>query len=406
MSVESLKDIAVRQHDSGIWYARLYLGRNKVTGKPMRPYKRFPDASDEAEAREMAREWAGGLSAAAVLGTSMRLTDVLHRYIDRLDEYGRPPGTVDAYRSAVSCYIEPYAATLDVDEATPSVIEGIYAVVMQRGGRDGGPISAATVAKLHGFLCSAFKWVVKSEVAPFNPMPSVEKPKVERREVRPLFEAELSAISAALDAAMADTATDARAVRRRTAAFAAYLALNNGERCGEVCGHVLADAQLSRGVMHVGATVAEPKRRPAYRKAKPKSESSRRNVSMGGDVCARVRDMVSWQAGFLGADRARDPQRPLCCSVAGGLLRPSSVSREFAAIRDEAGLPESVHFHTLRHTHATWLLMEGVDMRTIQERLGHASVSTTLALYSHVLPGRDRDAAAAFGEAARRVREG
>ena len=70
-----------------------------------------------------------------------------------------------------------------------------------------------------------------------------------------------------------------------------------------------------------------------------------------------------------------------------------SVLVSFAA---DLGLTEETVFHSLRHTHASWLLMNGFDMRTIQERLGHASVKTTLDIYGSVMPGRDQAAAAAF----------
>ena len=82
-------------------------------------------------------------------------------------------------------------------------------------------------------------------------------------------------------------------------------------------------------------------------------------------------------------------------------MRPSKVSEAFADMRDRLGLPKDTSFHTLRHTHATWLLMDGVDMRTIQERLGHYDVSLTLRTYSHIMPGRDQ--AAALSTAKRRA---
>ena len=69
------------------------------------------------------------------------------------------------------------------------------------------------------------------------------------------------------------------------------------------------------------------------------------------------------------------------------------MGQGFARLREAAGLPRWAHFHTLRHTHATALLLGGADMVTVQERLGHASVATTLSLYGHVLPGRDAEVA-------------
>ena len=110
----------------------------------------------------------------------------------------------------------------------------------------------------------------------------------------------------------------------------------------------------------------------------------------------RLDEHVGWQDS-AGLVRAR-PSLTLCCSPGGSLMRPSSVSSAFTEMRRELGLPEGTSFHTLRHTHATWLISQGVDIKTVQERLGHAKISTTLELYAHVLPGRDEMAARAFGE--------
>jgi integrase len=53
-------------------------------------------------------------------------------------------------------------------------------------------------------------------------------------------------------------------------------------------------------------------------------------------------------------------------------------------------------FHDLRHTHATHLLRQGVHPKIVSERLGHSNISITLDTYSHVLPGMQEDAIAAF----------
>ncbi len=93
----------------------------------------------------------------------------------------------------------------------------------------------------------------------------------------------------------------------------------------------------------------------------------------------------------------------ICVNPDGGFMRPSKVSAAFSEVRDTLGLPRETSFHSLRHTHATWLLLQGVDIVTIKERLGHANIATTLGLYAHVLPGRDQQAVEKFAEAAEQI---
>jgi len=68
------------------------------------------------------------------------------------------------------------------------------------------------------------------------------------------------------------------------------------------------------------------------------------------------------------------------------------------AVLASAGLPK-LTLHGLRHTHATILLEQGVNPKVISERLGHASVATTMDIYSHVLPDMQEKAALAIDAA-------
>ena len=86
----------------------------------------------------------------------------------------------------------------------------------------------------------------------------------------------------------------------------------------------------------------------------------------------------------------------------GRLRHPERFSRMFAgtltrcakALGEDA--PPAIRLHDLRHTHATLMLQCGEQVKVVSERLGHASVTVTLSVYAHVLPGDQRAAAARF----------
>jgi integrase len=82
----------------------------------------------------------------------------------------------------------------------------------------------------------------------------------------------------------------------------------------------------------------------------------------------------------------------------GTLLGARNLPRHFKGVLKRAGLPD-IRFHDLRHTCATLLLRQGVHVKYVQELLGHADISLTLNVYSHVLPDMG-DAAAGAMDAA------
>jgi len=86
-------------------------------------------------------------------------------------------------------------------------------------------------------------------------------------------------------------------------------------------------------------------------------------------------------------------------------MRPDELTKLTRRAFDSLGIPNKYHFHTLRHTHISYLLKEGTPLKVVQERAGHTSSSTTLDVYAHVLEGQDEAAAGAFESAMAEVRE-
>jgi len=78
-------------------------------------------------------------------------------------------------------------------------------------------------------------------------------------------------------------------------------------------------------------------------------------------------------------------------------LHPDTITTRFNRLVDRAGVPR-IRLHDVRHTYATLAMDQGVDPKTLSDRIGHANTSVTLQIYAHRSHGRDKLMAQALGD--------
>lgn len=239
-----------------------------------------------------------------------------------------------------------------------------------------------TVAMVHQVLSGAMKRAVADGVIRVNPMDGVKRPRSPARHaVTVLSPAQLQVL---LPACSPDWFS--RLVR---------LDLYTGLRRGEILALSFNDVNFDKMTLSVTHTVIS--NGGAVISESAKTDKSIRTIS----ICPAAADILHAQKAYvlrLRMARAGKPGADSCeLFFPNAWLRPydpNTITKFFHQAIVRAGLDGSgISFHTLRHTHATYLLEQGVNIKVIQDRLGHASSITTLDYYSGVTPKMDRAAA-------------
>ena len=150
----------------------------------------------------------------------------------------------------------------------------------------------------------------------------------------------------------------------------------------------------------------EQTRRGGLRFKSPKTERTR-VITLPGFAIDELRRLKRQQAEELLKLGVRQSDETLVCARADGEpLQPQSLTHQFTRLMSRIPDLPRVRFHDLRHSHATQLLLTGVHPKIAQERLGHASITTTIDLYSHVTDSMQSDAAARLDRAWRGTKMG
>lgn len=375
-----------------VWYARPYLGQTPE-GKKIQPYKEFPAAHDEAEAQEMANAWAAHLTADGLVASAL-IADLLFEYSDMRERNGASPNSVRSYRLFAK-YARKYLATSNARDLRVVDFNRYEQRLMVPKELGGQGLSRNSVINVHNFMRGAYKFFVKAGICDTNPIIDVEKPSPEHHEAQALNIGDFRKLDAQLKPLLKPEVLNKRTWRKALNAFAAWFSLRTGMRVGEVCALRPGEIYRAAKYVHVGGTVIEKKGMKPYRRDVTKGRKCR-NIGITTSDIETIDAFMELRRLFCGDLPSNAP----LLTVDGGYLRPNSVSRAFTTFAGKIEMPQGFVFHDLRHTHATWLLTHGVDLKTVSERLGHADEATTLRIYAHVLPGRDAYAASVFEQAA------
>jgi integrase/recombinase XerC len=237
---------------------------------------------------------------------------------------------------------------------------------LQRDGK-----SASTTARKLSAMRSFYRFMEREEYVEKTPFGGVRAPKRSRHlpsilsvdEVTRLLDAPLRVLKVAEADGKPDPFRRYAAIRDRGILEVFY---STGARLSEIAGLTQERVDLLAGVITV--------------RGKGKKE---RLCPLGRPACLAVKEAMN-TAGLLWPETGRRAAtRAVFLNAHGHGLTPRSVERMLKKYLAEAGLNASVTPHSLRHSFATHLLDAGADLRSVQELLGHASLSTT-QIYTHV----------------------
>jgi len=357
-----------------------------IDGKRRQRYKTFKGTKREAEnaLAKCIAETAGGL---AIEPSKATLKECLNLWLTNAAQPRVSPKTFERYTEYCEKHLSPNLGAIKLAKLRPIDIQEYEATALKSGRLNGkGGLSARTVHHLHRVLFQALKQAVRWQMIIRNPCEAVDPPRPPRREVPHLTQEDLAILL--------------KAARPSHFYPAILLAATTGLRRGEVLALRWSDVDLDGASLAVNLSLEET-RKDGIRTKAPKTAKSRRTISLPAITVEELRRHKAQQGEErlkLGLGRSEDV--PVFSDPAGEPIRPRDLTKQFGRIVKMSKV-RRISFHGLRHTHLTHLLQAGIHPKIASERAGHSSVSITLDVYSHAVPGLQADAALKVDQALR-----
>lgn len=241
---------------------------------------------------------------------------------------------------------------------------------MQREG-----CAARTIQMVYQIMNHAFRVAVTQRILAENPCRHVPRPRWRQPEINPLTREQVIQF------------VSSHAVQTGVHGMLFVAAIYSGCREGELLGLRWEDVNFEKSTITIAASLA-PTESGALERKETKTKSGRRTVSLPSEAM----DAFSEQRKRMLAKGRYGAKQLVFQSKTGRAVLGTCVTQALHRALKLAGVPQ-VRFHDLRHTHATIALQAGVNVKVLQERLGHGSIKITLDTYGHVLPNMQAEAA-------------
>lgn len=294
-----------------------------------------------------------------IWGESMLFYDILEEWI-HFHQFEVSGSSITLYKRNIDL-LQKSLGCMEVNEITQNDIQNLFIEFHKNG------LKENTILNYSKPISMSLRYAVEKGYIDTNPYYGIKIPKGEKKEINPFTVEEFRKI---LSIEMKVWLRDAIEIAYRT-----------GLRKGEIFALRKEDIELDERfivVRHTQSLVGNE-----YVIKGPKTKYSKRRVDFD-TACYEI----------LKRRCSQNESDFLFYKKDGTMFIPNCISNTIARKCKKAGIKKHT-FHDFRHGHATYLLQRNVHPKIVQERLGHASISTTLDTYSHLIPGLQKTAVAA-----------
>ena len=254
-------------------------------------------------------------------------------------------------------------------------IDELFYVIKQNKG-----LSEKTIKQHHAIIHSALQKAVEWQLILNNPANRVRPPKVPKKEAKHMTEEQVLAMLEALSK------------EPLKYQVMIHLDLVTGMRRGELMALEWKNIDTEKRIIKIRKSVRYiPGQGQALKN--PKNESSIRDITLPKYIISLLNEYkVQWNAEKAKLGDLWQGDDWIFTQWNGRPMHVDTISSWFPKFLKRHGL-EHINFHAIRHTAATLLINQGLNVKALSARLGHANTSTTMNIYAHALQSADKQAA-------------
>ena len=362
-----------------------------LQGKPIKKTKTIHGTIKDAKI-ELAKFVADVQKGLYVEGKSLKFEDFVEIWKRDYGSKELAPSTYNRYLGMLNSRIIPYFSHFHVDKIKPTDIMQFYDLLSRdtqivrrknnNGKKTGKPLSSKTIVEHHRLLHAMLQRAVYWQMIVANPAERVQPPKTKKPK-RKYYDDEQSKT---LVSNLMELTEDQFKYK-----VAIILTIFTGVRLGELMGLEWSDINFKDGIVNINRSSQYLAEKGVFTKT-PKTESSIRDVAIPEFVVTLLEEYKYWydnQKALFG-ELWYDSNR-LFVQADGKPMHPSTISKWFEKFVAQIGLPV-INFHGLRHTNATLLIAQNIDVSVVAARLGHAQLTTTLNFYVHPIMSHNKTA--------------
>ena len=362
-----------------------------LNGKPMIHRKTVHGTKKDAEV-ELAKFVTEVQNGLVIDGKSLKFSEFTEIWKRDYGSKELAPSTYKRYCRMLETRLLPYLGHFYINKIKPTDIMKFYDLLekdtqlVRKKGNNGSktkkPLSGKTILEHHRLLRAMLHKAVYWQLVVSNPAERVQPPKA-RKPKRKSYDDEQTKILLENLELLSSEDTKYK--------VAIILTVFTGVRLGELMGLEWQDVDFKNGIISINRSSQYLSDMGVFTKV-PKTESSIREIAIPEFIISLLEEYKLWyeeQKSIYGELWTNSDR--LFVQADGKPMHPSTISKWFVKYVGQIGLPV-INFHGLRHTNASLLVAQNIDIAVISARLGHAQISTTLDFYVHPLLSHNRKA--------------